>query len=67
VAVNLLDGVESNVLPASEKSALGGVAAEVREADANKSRMELWWWVVACAALPLLMIEWWVYTRRVHL
>jgi hypothetical protein len=67
VAVNLLDGLESNVLPASEKSALGGVAAEVRDADANKSRMELWWWVVACAALPLLMIEWWVYTRRVHL
>jgi hypothetical protein len=67
VAVNLLDGVESNVQPAPEKSALGGVAAEVREADANKSRMELWWWVVACAALPLLMIEWWVYTRRVHL
>ena len=67
VAVNLLDPVESNVLPAAATNALGGVAVEVREADANKSRMELWWWVVACAALPLLMIEWWVYTRRVHL
>jgi hypothetical protein len=67
IAVNLLDAVESNVQPAPATNALGGVAAEVREADANKSRMELWWWVVACAALPLLLIEWWVYTRRVHL
>ena len=67
IAVNLLDANESNILPAAAGNALGGVAAEVREADANKSRMELWWWVVACAALPLLMIEWWVYTRRVHL
>jgi hypothetical protein len=67
LAVNLLDANESNVMPSAAGNALGGVAAEVREADANKSRMELWWWVVACAALPLLMIEWWVYTRRVHL
>jgi len=27
----------------------------------------LWWWIVAFAALPMLLIEWWVYTRRVHL
>lgn len=67
MAVNLLDSNESNVLPTPSTNALGGLAAEVREADANKSRMELWWWVVACAALPLLLIEWWVYTRRVHL
>ena len=67
VAVNLLDPVESNVQPVSGKTALGGLPAEVREGDANKSRMELWWWVVACAALPMLLIEWWVYTRRVHL
>ena len=64
LAVNLLDPIESNVLPA--KAAPGGVG-EVREGEAGKSRMELWWWIVACAALPLLLIEWWVYTRRVHL
>ena len=67
LAVNMLDANESNVQPAPDKNALGGLAAEVREGDANKSRMELWWWVVACAALPLLLLEWWVYTRRVHL
>jgi hypothetical protein len=32
----------------------------------GQSRLELWWWLVACA-LPLLLIEWWIYTRRVHL
>ena len=37
------------------------------QTSAGRSRLELWWWLVACAALPLLLIEWWVYTRRVHL
>jgi hypothetical protein len=66
LAVNLLDANESNLLPVADSAKLGGVA-EVREGEAGKSRLELWWWVVACAALPLLLIEWWVYTRRVHL
>ena len=63
IAVNLLDSSESNLLPVSQPPG-GGVATE---AQSGKSRMELWWWIVACGALPLLMIEWWVYTRRVHL
>ena len=63
IAVNLLDSAESNLLPISQPPG-GGVATE---AQSGKSRMELWWWIVACAALPLLLIEWWVYTRRVHL
>jgi hypothetical protein len=63
-AVNLLDGLESNVLPKTEApNKLGEAVA----ATGGKSRLELWWWIVACAALPLLLIEWWVYTRRVHL
>jgi hypothetical protein len=49
-----------------DKTKLGGIA-EIREGEAGKSRLELWWWIVACAALPLLLVEWWVYTRRVHL
>jgi uncharacterized protein YegL len=64
IAVNLLDYNESNLIP-SEK-APGGVG-ETLQQGAGKSRLELWWWLVACAALPLLLIEWWVYTRRVHL
>ncbi len=64
IAVNLLDPVESNVLPADK--APGGIG-ETTASGPIKARLELWWWLTACAALPLLMIEWWVYTRRVHM
>ena len=64
IAVNLLDYNESNTLPVAE--APGGIG-ETLQTNAGRSRLELWWWLVACAALPLLLIEWWVYTRRVHL
>jgi hypothetical protein len=64
MAVNLLDGNESNLSPTDH--APGGVGSSAK-ASGGKTRMELWWWVVACAALPLLLVEWYVYTRRVHL
>jgi hypothetical protein len=64
IAVNLIDSNESNLLPL--ENAPGGGGAPVGSGSA-KSRLELWWWLIACAALPLLLIEWWVYTRRVHL
>ena len=64
LAVNLLDDNESNLLPIDK--APGGVG-EVISASGGKSRFELWWWIVACCAIPLCMIEWWVYTRRMHL
>jgi hypothetical protein len=64
IAVNLLDENESNLLPADAPPGDVGTAVAVA---AGKSRLELWWWIVACGAAPLLMIEWWVYTRRVHL
>ncbi|MDP9173581.1 MAG: VWA domain-containing protein [Planctomycetota bacterium] len=65
IAVNLLSETESNLLPAS--GAPGTKGSESHVEVATKSRFELWWWLVAAGALPLLMIEWWVYTRRVHL
>jgi hypothetical protein len=64
LAVNLLDANESNLVPAEVSP---GSIGTVVDAGAGKSRLELWWWIVACVALPLLYIEWWVYTRRVHL
>jgi hypothetical protein len=64
IAVNLLDSNESNLLPSDTPP--GGVGEAIAQAG-GKSRLDLWWWIVACAALPLLLIEWWVYTRRVHL
>lgn len=65
LAVNLLDANESNLLPVDAPP--GGVMGEAIAVGATKSRLELWWWIVACGALPLLLLEWWVYTRRVHL
>jgi hypothetical protein len=62
--VNLLDANESDLAPATAPP--GGVG-ESLAASAGKSRLELWWWLVACGAVPLLLIEWFVYTRRVHL
>src|SRR4051812_39996251 len=62
LAVNLLDTNESNLIPAD--TAPGGVGEMV--APSGKSRVELWWWLAAIAA-PLLLVEWFVYPRRVHL
>jgi hypothetical protein len=64
LAVNLLDDNESNLLPTDAPPGNVGSAVAV---GGGKSRLELWWWIVACGALPLVLIEWWVYTRRVHL
>ena len=64
IAVNLLDPNESNLVP-SKKSP--GNIGEAVATTGGKARLELWWWLVACGALPLLLVEWWVYTRRVHL
>lgn len=64
IVVNLLDENESNLVPADK--APGGIGEAV-EGGSGRSRLDLWWWIVACAALPIMMIEWWVYTRRVHL
>jgi hypothetical protein len=63
MAVNLLDPNESNLVPA--KVPPGGAAIEAT--GRARGRLELWWWIIAATALPLLLIEWYVYTRRVHL
>ncbi|HEX4797040.1 MAG TPA: BatA and WFA domain-containing protein [Humisphaera sp.] len=65
LAVNLLDANESDLVPADR--APGDINAPIEEVKDTKARLELWWWIVACGALPLLLVEWWVYTRRVHL
>jgi hypothetical protein len=65
IVVNLLDSNESNLLPLTDK-APGGVGTAIA-GTGSRSRLDLWWWIVACCALPLLLVEWYVYTRRVHL
>jgi hypothetical protein len=63
LAVNLLDANESNLVPLKDRSP--GNVGEVK-ATSGKSRVELWWWL-SLLAIPLLLVEWFVYTRRVHL
>ena len=65
MAVNLLDGNESNTLPAP--AAPGDTTATAIDVKDQKSRREWWWYLIALVGLPLLFVEWWVYTRRVHL
>jgi uncharacterized protein YegL len=62
IAVNLLDASESNLTPSDQPP--GGIGQT--QETTGRARVELWWWLAA-AALPLLLIEWFVYTRRVHL
>ncbi len=68
IAVNLLDENESNLVPVETPP--GNVttpAAAALGTAGGHGRLELWWWLVACGAVPVLLVEWWVYTRRVHL
>jgi hypothetical protein len=62
IAVNLLDSNESNLVPSDQPP--GGIGQT--QETTGRARVELWWWLAA-AAVPLLLIEWFVYTRRVHL
>ncbi len=66
MAVNLLDDNESNLQPEDKPTAASDATAESTAAG-RKTATELWWWILICAALPLCLIEWWVYTRRMHL
>lgn len=64
LAVNLLDDAESNTLPLQTPPGNIGTATAM---GAGQARLELWWWLVAVGVIPLLLIEWVVYTRRAHL
>jgi len=64
LAVNLLDARESD-LRVADTLALGTVDV-TGQAVAASVRKEVWRWF-AWAALGVLMVEWMVYTRRMHL
>lgn len=69
IAVSLLDDTESNLLPAyTDPGNLTGVdpvEAATKAGESGKTRsIEWWWWLVAGAA-AILMVEWFIYTRRV--
>lgn len=61
--VNLLDSRESNIMPAESvpwrKATVAGVTKALKE------NREVWPWLVL-AALAVLMLEWYIYHRRVY-
>ncbi|MEM1108353.1 MAG: BatA and WFA domain-containing protein [Planctomycetota bacterium] len=63
LAVNLLDELESDVRPAARLEIGTGVTQTT--AEASLIRKEIWPWF-AWAALGLLLVEWFVYTRRMR-
>ncbi|HVK11692.1 MAG TPA: VWA domain-containing protein [Gemmataceae bacterium] len=61
-AVNLFDPNESHIEPRPSVK-IGDV--EVTAGPPRKEARELWRWVVL-AGLIFLLLEWWIYNRRVH-
>jgi hypothetical protein len=61
-AANLLDAVESNIAPA-DKFRVGSEAVESIERDAKVN--EPLWPYLAAAAILILLLEWWIYNRRI--
>ncbi|MDK1020109.1 MAG: hypothetical protein QGD90_00540 [Candidatus Hydrogenedentes bacterium] len=64
VAVNLLDRGESSITPTD--SIRFGRGSIVAERGAVKQTRELWHWLI-WAAVAILMLEWWIYSRRAWL
>ena len=62
--VNLLDSLESSLCPADVLE-VGTIVAE-GQARSVAIHREVWPWFI-WAALGILMLEWFVYTRRMYL
>jgi hypothetical protein len=62
-AVNLLDPLESNIQP-REQFMIG--SESVKPDQPRRQPREIWWWVVLLA-LALLVVEWYIYNRRLYL
>jgi hypothetical protein len=61
-AVNLFDTNESHIEP---RPAVKIGEVQIEAGPSRKQPRELWRWVVL-AGLIFLLLEWWVYNRRVH-
>ncbi|MGB0767630.1 MAG: VWA domain-containing protein [Phycisphaeraceae bacterium] len=64
LAVNLLDTQESD--PRVAKILQIGTSTQAQQAQAVEIRKEIWPWFV-WGALAVLLLEWLVYTRRMHI
>src|SRR5262245_34185246 len=61
-AVNLFDANESNIEP---KPSVKIGETDIQAGPSRRQPRELWRWAVA-AGLIFLLVEWWIYNRRVH-
>ncbi len=62
-AVNLLDADESNLAPVSQFQ-VGDIT--VNAGDTRRVPLELWK-VIVCVGLLVILLEWWIYNRRVQI
>ena len=62
-AVNLLDANESNIEP---RRAIQIGSERVVAGEERKQPLELWKWIILLA-LILLMLEWYIYNRRIYI
>jgi hypothetical protein len=65
-AVNLFHPMESDIRPNAEIQIGRGLPVEGETAGWETARRELWKWILL-AGLGVLLIEWYVYNRRVYL
>ncbi|HZZ30226.1 MAG TPA: VWA domain-containing protein [Pirellulales bacterium] len=63
--VNLFDPLESNLATAKDESIHIGHVTVVGQAGYEPVRQEIWKWL-AVAGLAVLLLEWYIYNRRVY-
>jgi hypothetical protein len=65
LSVNLVDARESDILPADQLN-IGSKAVQAVNKSSSIVRREVWSWFI-WITLAVLLVEWVVYTRRMHL
>lgn len=65
-AVNLFTPSESDIRPSPTLTIGRGTPIETQESDWETTRRELWKWLLL-VALAVLLVEWYIYHRRVYL
>ena len=65
-AVNLFDSAESDIRPRAQNAVKIGFVEVEGQSTREAARQESWRWLLL-AALAVLLLEWYIYNRRVYL